>query len=182
MTNGDRIVANKDLLNQEADDSLAFRDTKRFGGATQASQEYCEGFCQAKERSAVVDLICDCLKFGTECLLALTQCRHAFPQLLNGQKPFLIGGEKSFDQAPPLAVAFRLVGQALRAEERTPCTSHSIARGHVRRDLSVHQPLQLLPIAIAGIGSDGLRILTLPLTTGRTSQDAYARLTTMPEM
>ena len=48
MTNGDRIVANKDLLNQEADDSLAFRDTKRFGGATQASQEYCEGFCQAQ--------------------------------------------------------------------------------------------------------------------------------------
>ena len=138
----------------------------------------------AKRRNAgaVVDLICDCLKFGTECLLALTQCRHAFPQLLNGQKPFLIGGEKSFDQAPPLAVAFRLVGQALRAEERTPCTSHSIARGHVRRDLSVHQPLQLLPIAIAGICSDGLRILTLPLTTGRTSQDAYARLTTMPEM
>jgi len=54
MTNGDRIVANKDLLNQEADDSLAFRDTKRFGGATQASQEYCEGFCQAQERGAAL--------------------------------------------------------------------------------------------------------------------------------
>jgi len=30
-------------------------------------------------------------------------------------------------------------------------------------DLSVHQPLQQLPIAIAGIGGDGLRTLALPL-------------------
>src|SRR5215469_18919641 len=62
-----------------------------------------------------------------------------------------------------IAIAFRLVREALRAEERTPCPSHSIARRHVRRDLPVHQPLQQLAIAIAGIGSDGLRILTLPL-------------------
>jgi hypothetical protein len=57
-----------------------------------------------------------------------------------------------------IAVAFRLVREALRAEQRTPCPSYSIARGHVRRDLSVHQPLQQLTIAIAGIGSDGLRV------------------------
>ena len=63
-----------------------------------------------------------------------------------------------------IAVAFRLVREALRAERRAPCPSHSIARGHVRRDLSIHQPLQKFTIAIAGIGSDGLRGLTLPLS------------------
>src|SRR5579863_2569364 len=61
-----------------------------------------------------------------------------------------------------IAIGFRLVGEALWAEQRTPCPSHSIARGHVRRDLSIHQPLQQLTIAIAGIGSDRLRMLTLP--------------------
>src|SRR3984885_8751914 len=38
-----------------------------------------------------------------------------------------------------IAVTFRLVREAIRAEERTPCSSHSIARGHVRRDLPVTQ-------------------------------------------
>jgi len=62
-----------------------------------------------------------------------------------------------------IAVALRLVCEALRAEQRTPCPSHSIAHGHVWRNLSVHQPLQQLTIAVAGIGNDGLRILTPPL-------------------
>src|SRR5215469_2371907 len=62
-----------------------------------------------------------------------------------------------------VAIAFRLVGKALRTKERTPCSSNRIPRGHVRCNLPVHQPLQQLTVAIAGIGSDGLRILTLPL-------------------
>ena len=36
VTNGDRIFADQNLFNQEAHDSLAFQDTKRFSSAAQA--------------------------------------------------------------------------------------------------------------------------------------------------
>ena len=96
MTNGDGIFADQNLFNQESDDSLAFNDTKGFRSATQASQESCEGFCQSQEDSAIVSLIGDCLQLSPECLLALTQPRHAIAQLLDRQELFLIGVEQSF--------------------------------------------------------------------------------------
>ena len=96
MTNGDGIFANQNLFNQESYDSLAFRDTKGFRSAAQASQESREGFCQAQEDSTIVSLIGDRLQFSPECLLALTQPRHALAQLLDRQKFFLIGVEQSF--------------------------------------------------------------------------------------
>ncbi len=37
-----------------------------------------------------------------------------------------------------IAVAFRLVCEALRAEQRTPCPSHSIACGHIRIRRSIN--------------------------------------------
>jgi len=62
-----------------------------------------------------------------------------------------------------VAVAIRHVGKALRTIEGAPRSPNSIPGGHVRRDLPVHQPLQKLTIAIACIGSDGLRLPALPL-------------------
>ena len=60
-----------------------------------------------------------------------------------------------------VAVAIRQVGEALRTIEGAPRSTDSIPGGHVRRDLPVHQPLQKLTIALACIGSDGLRFWDL---------------------
>src|SRR5260370_2407372 len=62
-----------------------------------------------------------------------------------------------------VAVAVRYIRKALRAIEGTPRSPDSIPRPHVRCNLPVHQPLQNLTIAIACIGSDGLRFPFLPL-------------------
>ena len=97
VTNGDGIVADQDVFNQQSHDFLAFNDTKRFRGAAQASKECCESFRQAQEYGTIIGLVSDRLQLSTECLLAMTQCRHTFTQLLKRQEFFLIGGEKSFD-------------------------------------------------------------------------------------
>ena len=97
MTDGDGILADQDVFNQESHDFLAFNDTKRFRRAAQASKECCESLCQAQECGAIVGLVGDRLQLSTECLLAMTQCRHTFTQLLKRQEFFLIGGEQSFD-------------------------------------------------------------------------------------
>src|SRR5438067_4980765 len=97
VTNGDGIVADQDVFNQQSHDFLAFNDTKRFRGAAQASKECCESFRQAQEYGTIIGLVSDRLQLSTECLLAMTQCRHTFTQLLKRQESFLIGGEKPFD-------------------------------------------------------------------------------------
>jgi hypothetical protein len=97
VTNGDGIFADQNVFNQESHDSLAFDDTKRFSSAAQASKECGEGFCQAQKCSAIVGPVGDRLQLSTECLLALTQHRHALTQLLDRQESFLIGVEQSFD-------------------------------------------------------------------------------------
>ena len=97
MTNGDGILADQNVFNQESHDFLAFHDTKRFRRTAQASKECCESLCQAQECGAIIGAVSDRLQLSTECLLAMTQCRHTFTQLLKRQESFLIGGEKSFD-------------------------------------------------------------------------------------
>src|SRR5215470_16386743 len=97
VTNGDGILANQNVFNQESHDFLAFNDTKRFRRAAQASKECCESLCQAQECDAIISLVGNRLQLSTECLLAMTQCRHTITQLLKRQESFLIGGEKSFD-------------------------------------------------------------------------------------
>jgi hypothetical protein len=79
VTNGDGILANQDFSNQQSHDFLAFRDTKTFCGAAQARKECGESFCQAQECGAIIGLVGDRLQLSTECLLTLTQHRHAFP-------------------------------------------------------------------------------------------------------
>jgi hypothetical protein len=97
VTNGDGILADQNVFDQEPHDFLAINDTKRFRRTAQASKKCCESLCQAQECGAIVGLVGDRLQLSTECLLTMTQCRHTFTQLLKRQESFLIGGEKSFD-------------------------------------------------------------------------------------
>src|SRR5215471_5657563 len=97
VTNGDGILADQDVFNQQSHDFLPFNDTKRFRGTAQASKECCESFRQAQEYGTIIGLVSDRLQLSTEYLLAMTQCRHTFTQLLKRQESFLIGGEKAFN-------------------------------------------------------------------------------------
>ena len=97
MTNGDGILADQNVFDQESHDFLAINDTKRFRRTAQARKECCESLCQAQECGAIIGAVSDRLQLSIECLLAMTQCRHTFTQLLKRQEFFLIGGEKSFD-------------------------------------------------------------------------------------
>jgi RNA-directed DNA polymerase len=72
VTNGDGLLADQDVFNQQSHDFLPFNDTKRFRRAAQASKECGESFCQAQEYGTIIDLVSDRLQLITECLLAMT--------------------------------------------------------------------------------------------------------------
>jgi hypothetical protein len=97
VTNGDGVVPHQNVFNHEPHNALALRDTKRFGGTAQASEECCERLGQAQECSPVVGLVGDRLPLSTKRLFALAQPRHAIPQLFDRQESFLVGIEQSFD-------------------------------------------------------------------------------------
>src|SRR5207253_8812718 len=88
VTNGDGIVADQDVFNQQSHDFLAFNGTKRVSGGASARKECCESFRQAQEYGTIIGLVSDRLQLSTECLLAMTQCRHTFTQLLKRQESF----------------------------------------------------------------------------------------------
>jgi retron-type reverse transcriptase len=67
----DVIVANEDVLDDEAHDSLALHDVKRIGGAAQSCEERRESLCQAQEHGTVGGLVGDCLHLGAQRLLSL---------------------------------------------------------------------------------------------------------------
>jgi len=47
MPDDDRVLADQDFFDDEADDALAFENIKGVGSAVQSSEERREGFCQA---------------------------------------------------------------------------------------------------------------------------------------
>ena len=79
MPDDDSIVADEDVLDDEAHDSLALNDIKRVGGAAQATEERRESLGQAQERGAIGGLICDRLQLGPQRLFTLPQQRHTLP-------------------------------------------------------------------------------------------------------
>ena len=97
MPDDDRVVANEDVLDDEAHDSLALQDVKCVGGAAQAAEERRQRLGKAQERGAIVGLVSDRLQFGAQRLFAVTQRRHTLAQLLKRQELLLIGVEKSLD-------------------------------------------------------------------------------------
>jgi hypothetical protein len=97
VANRNRIFADQNVFNQQSYDFLTFNDAKRLCSAAQADKKCREGFCQAQECGTIIGLISDRLQFSTECLLALTQSRHALTQLFDRQESLLVCVEKSFD-------------------------------------------------------------------------------------
>ena len=101
MPNHDSVVADENVLDDQAHDALALDDVKRVGGAAQSGEERRESLGQAQERSAIGSLVGDRLQLGAQRLFALPQRGHALAQLLERQELLLIGVEKSFDASCP---------------------------------------------------------------------------------
>ena len=64
MSDDDRVVANEDVLDDEAHDALALNDIKRVGGAAQTPKERRERLGKAQERGAISRLVSDRLQLG----------------------------------------------------------------------------------------------------------------------
>ena len=97
MPDEDRVVADEDVFDHEAHDSLALDHIKCVGGAAQTAEERGECLGQAQEREAIGSLVSDRLRLGAQRLFALPQQGHAFAQLVERQEFLLIGVEKPFD-------------------------------------------------------------------------------------
>jgi len=82
MPNDDGVLANENVFDDQAHDSLALQDVERVGGVVQPTEERRESLRKAQERGAIGSLVSDRLQFGTQHLFALSQRRHTLTQLL----------------------------------------------------------------------------------------------------
>lgn len=82
MSNDDCVLANENVFDDQAHDSLALQDVKRVGGVVQPTGERRESLSKAQERGAIGSLVSDRLQFGAQRLFALSQGRHTLAQLL----------------------------------------------------------------------------------------------------
>src|SRR6185295_8938979 len=64
MANDDRVVADQNLLYQQADDPLTFENVECFGRGAQATEERRQCLCQAQIGGAILLLRSDRLQFG----------------------------------------------------------------------------------------------------------------------
>lgn len=79
MPDDDSVIANEDVLDDEAHDALALNDVKGVGSAAQTAEERRESLGKAQKRGAIGSLIRDRLQLGAQPLFALPQQRHALP-------------------------------------------------------------------------------------------------------
>jgi hypothetical protein len=75
------VVADEDVLDDEAHDSLALNDIKRVGGAAQSAEKRRERLGQTQKRGAIGSLVGDRLQLDPQRLFALPQQGHALAQL-----------------------------------------------------------------------------------------------------
>ena len=120
MTDDDRVIADKHLLDDQAHDALALEDVQRVGGHTQPREERRERLREAQVRRALSGLFGEGVQLGAQRLLALAKGWHALAQLLQRQELLLIGGEQPLDALAHahqltlhrLLTLFRRVGRA----------------------------------------------------------------------
>ena len=72
VTDDDGLIADQDLLDDEADDPLTPFDVEGMSGGAQPGQEAREGLREAQIDGTVVCLIEDWLKLGVQSLLAFS--------------------------------------------------------------------------------------------------------------
>jgi hypothetical protein len=79
MPDDDSVVADEDVLDDEAHDALALNDVKGVGGAAQTAEERRQSLGKAQKCGAIGRLVGDRLQLDPQCLFTLPQQRHALP-------------------------------------------------------------------------------------------------------
>jgi len=97
MANDDRVVADQNLLYQQADDPLTFENVECFGRGAQATEERRQCLCQAQIGGAILLLRSDRLQFGMHGPFPLAQLRQPASQLVQRQQILLIRGHQPLD-------------------------------------------------------------------------------------
>ena len=73
MADDDSVIANENVFDDEAHDSLALNDVERVGSAAQTAEERRESLGKAQERGAIASLVGDRLQLGPQRLFTLPQ-------------------------------------------------------------------------------------------------------------
>jgi len=81
MPDDDGVVANEDVLDDQAHDSLALNDVERVSSAAQTAEERRKSLGQTQERGAIGRLVGDCLQLDPHRLFTLPQRGHPLTQL-----------------------------------------------------------------------------------------------------
>ena len=98
MTDCDCIVAHQDVLDEQPDNPLAFRDIHGFGALTQPGEEVCQGLGEFQPDFLFSRLIDDGLPFGIDSLFLSSQRGHSRAQLIDCDQVFLIGLKQTIDR------------------------------------------------------------------------------------
>jgi hypothetical protein len=90
----DRILADQNLLDQEANDALALLHIERVRGRTQPGKEGGKRFGETQISSSFGALVNQGLQFGVHGPLALPQFGHPGPELVQRDDVFLVGRQQ----------------------------------------------------------------------------------------
>ena len=77
MPDDDLVITDKNILDEEPQDALAFCYIESSRRRAQASEERGQRFCQAQVGLTIDQLIDDRLQLGVACMFAPSQFRHA---------------------------------------------------------------------------------------------------------
>src|SRR5712692_8346413 len=73
VADDDSVIANEDVFDDEAHDSLALNDVERISSAAQTAEERRESLGKAQERGPIASLVSDRLQLGPQRLFTLPQ-------------------------------------------------------------------------------------------------------------
>jgi hypothetical protein len=90
VTDGDVVVAEQDLADDEADDLLALLDRERFSVGRQPSAERVERLRELEVGLGIAQFGIESIELGAERCFASAQLRHAGAELLERDQLFLV--------------------------------------------------------------------------------------------
>ena len=95
MPDGDAVIVNQDLLDQQPEDLLALVDVEGFRGFAQTPEKAVQRIGQPQDDGFIGPPVPQGLQFAPQALLALAQVGHPATQFIERQQIFLIGGHQA---------------------------------------------------------------------------------------
>ena len=97
VADSDRVLVNQDVLDQQPDDSLPFRNIHCIGGCTQPREEAIQGFGEPQIGFCLACQVDDRLYFGVHSLLLASQPGDSLAQFVDGDQLLLVGIDQTVD-------------------------------------------------------------------------------------